>query len=385
MRNAILWALLVTLAAAGPSAAQGEIDGHTYLPEDRWGRLGPEANGKHFYVEGRWNGIRLEDVSLYKTPSEGFLFIKAGTPLQGRLSGDRDTRGEHMQKRTSTVRLFSTAKRQGNRCVLWVNKAYKLEDDVVRYRQALEALPADADPTEIKALAERIRALVARYEDDALGEVARVAVQRELQARRAQLAAGDNRGALHLAERMLEVDDIDAAIQLLADFEKAADSEWRTRLRQELRRLGAVYSSGTWLAFTEFKRQEGFVQRTNADGVSAWITREWAEFDQVIASERELQAQMVVPARKNELRHFRDAEQGRIVRGQTMAEVRLAAGGELPVLVNHVRALAPGPAAAMTAIWSQWVLADGRRVYFLDQGGGGEVIAFKAAQSAWPR
>jgi len=385
MRNTIVWAALAVLASAGTGLAQESVDGHEFLPEAHWGRLGSEVAGKLYYVEGRWNGIRLEDVSLYKARSEGFLFVKAGSPVQGRLSGNTDSRRVRMRKKISTVRVFATAKLLRGRCVLWVNKVYKLEDDVVRYRNELDALPVDASPASIKVLAERVRSLAARYDDADLGEVAHMAVQRELHARRALLAEGDNQGALRLAERMVEVEDTSAAIQLLADFEARGDAEWRARLRQELRKLGAVYSGGVWLSFSDYKRQEGFVRRPNAAGSLDWVPREWAEFQLVIAGERELQEQQVVPARKNELRHYRDAQQGRIVRGQTMPEVRLAVGGELPSLVHHLRATAPGPAAAQAAMWSQWVLADGRRVYFLDQGGGGEVIAFKAAQTRWPR
>ena len=383
-RFAIGGSLLFVSLLTSPGWAQEPIDGHQFLPESEWRSLPASAAGNRYYVEGRWNGIRLEDVSLYKANTEGVLFVKARTPVQGYLAGDKDSSRTRMEKRHSTVRLFVTAEAQGNRCVLWINKARKLEDDAVKYGRTLDELPSEVTPEAIHDLAEEIRARAARYDDQELAEVAQRAVQLELHARRSGLSKDDYDGALALAERMVEVGDEDGAIQVLSDFEEDADNATKLKLRQQLRRMGAVNSGGKWLPFTEFKRREGFIRRPG-EGSDGWVRQEWAEFQAVIDGERKLQEQMVVPARKNELRHYRDAEQGRIVRGQTMAEVRLAVKGQLPKLANHVRALAPGPTAARTALWSQWVLEDGRRVYFLDQGSGGEVIAFKAAQAAWPR
>lgn len=366
-----LWLSLGLLLAA-PALAQDEPPpaDHQLVPPEQWGKLPASAKGQKLYVEGRWHQCFGEKVLLWRSPaSNGFLLVQKGTPLHDRLVKDRDSRNTPLKAGKSTVRLEGEAVVQGATCAIQLLRVIKLADDLELLRARLEQL---SDPEAMAALAREALALAERWGDDELRAFANQVVQRELHARRKDLAPGDAAGAEALGLRMLEVGDRQGAIQVLGEAERAATGPAKQRLRERLAGMEAVETHGTWMTRAEYRREEGFLERNGE-----WVRREVVELEEV--REAELKSQKaevgVVLVRGNGHALGKDAEAGRLSRGQTLAEVQLAAG--LPAVSRHLEA--PDP-LGRPATWSQWILGDGRRVYFLN----GEVIKVLAAKEPWP-
>lgn len=361
------WRLvLASLLCAAPAGAQ-ELQ---LLPESQWGKLPASAAGQAWAVEARWDEIFGEKVILWRCEAlRGVLVVPKGSPIQERLVRNRDTPGEQLVPKKSRIRLECVAVAQGQTCQLQVKRVLKLPDDVDVQR---EKLGKAGSPEAIAALVDETKALAERWDDEELRGLVKEMVAKELSARRGALKPGDVAGAEALGLRMLEVGDRGAAIQVLGEAERAATGPVRERLRTRLASLGAVETSSAWLSRPDWLRKEGYIERGGQ-----WVKAERVELE--LAREAELDRQSksvgIELVRGNGHACWKAAEQGKIERGQTMAEVHLAAG--LPVRAAHADA---PDRDKRPARWSQWVLADGRRVYFLN----GEVISIRAADQPLP-
>lgn len=371
----ILGSLLAALACSLPAMAQEVVDGHRRLAESEWGRLSASLANQQLFLDGRWVECHGDKVYLYKAEQlNGLLLVQQGSELWNRLVADRDADGQQLVKRRSAVRVFGRAQRRGNDCVLMVTRVQKLEDDDARFLTRLAGL--GADPDAIHRLGEEVAAAAARYDDPRLRDALQRVRTRELQVRQQLLSPEDHEGALQLGRRMEELGDRLGAIRLYADLEgRSPLGPVRDAARERLVALNAILDRGAWIPFEEFKRAEGFLERKLPDGRVEWVSRQRAELEQVRLRELADKSLEAAVPRTDARQHGVDAEAGRITRGQTLTEVRRAAG--MPVEVQHLRA--PDRQDA-PALWTQWVLADGRRVYFLR----GEVIAVISPDVAWP-
>lgn len=387
LRAQVLRALLplLAIAASCPVAGAQErpINGHTFLPDGA--RLQANQAGQRFYVEGRWESCWGDQVSLYKEKGPaGFFF--ADPRVQPALAGDELPGSDpvvRLVSKKSRVRLFGRAERRGAAVVFVVESAQRLEDDVTRLQGA--ARQAEGDPDLLAALAREAATLSVRYDDADLRALGAQLTRRELEMRRAALPAAAFRDWLALADRYRALGDRTTAIALLSHVERNADDVGlRGQAQTGLSEVGAVRTREAWVTFERFKSDEGFIERKAADGSSRWVKRELAELEDVVAAEQALNADAIVVPRTNPVQHGANATAGKLERGQTMHEARLAGGP--PVTVYHHRAPdAPG-VSGRPALWSQWIFADGRRAYFLGRDGDevSVLIAAKARSEAYP-
>ena len=360
--------------AQQPERRTVEVDGtrYTELPESYWGRLSNEWAGRNLFAEGRWDECFGATVSLFQAPdgTRHFFTVAEGSPLQRQLASDRASDGSRLTSERSTVRLFGVAQTRGDRCVVSLTRVVRLPDDVDTLRA--EASVAGLTPQQIRAVADRARSRGQRYNDAALLALAEELELRELDARHATLDRSDHAAALDLADRMIELGNVDGALPLLAAAEsQAPTAPLRQRARDRLSDVGAIRNQGQWILFDAFKRREGFVQHNGA-----WVRPEALELQAARRAELELQAQEIVPRRAQSVQAARQAEAGTIIRGQNMYEVRVAAG-----FPDRVRHLSAPDSDGSDIIWTQWILTDGRRIYFAD----GLVVSQRPADTPWER
>jgi hypothetical protein len=365
-----LSALLLLLPAASRAQDEAPPADHQLVPPAQWGKLPASAAGQKVYLEGRWHECFGDKLLLWRTPAaSGFLLVDKGTPLHERLVKNLDSRNQQLKPGKSTVRVEGKAVAQGQACAVQVTRVIKLTDDMERLRARLAGLEK---PDQMAALAQEATSLAERWADEELRALAQLVVQQELHARQRDLKPGDAASAEALGQRMLDVGDRDGAIQVLGQAEQTSSGAAQQRLRKRLASMGAVETHGAWMSGEQYRREEGYIDREGG-----WVRRELIEMEEARA--RELKNQKaevgVVLVRGNGHALGKEAEAGKLARGQTMAEVHLAAG--LPTSARHLDA--PDP-LGRPATWTQWVLEDGRRVYFLN----GEAISILPASTPWP-
>jgi len=384
-RNALYAAAFLLALASFASPAQAQKTKFLPLPEDRWDDLNAGDVGKAVSLDGRWEQVYGAYVLLYKPAADikGLLFIQQGA-LKDNLTRDLSTDNERLERKQSMVRVNGFVRSARGRVYIHVEEVHKLPDEDQQFRERLAQL--GDDPATIQALGEECAQRAARYDDARLAAVTREILARELEVRRAGLQADDHAQRLQLAKRYLEeVKAPRGAIELYAEVVEsgtAADAE-RHQGEAGLQRLQAIRTrqvgpkgevSWSWVPYAEFKASEGFIERTQ-DGRTTWVRQELAELEDARAAELQRQKGRIDPPRLDPRKAVNDARAKRLSRGQTFAEVRRAAG--LPVRVLHVIAAFD---AVPDAVWSQWILSDGRRAYFLS----GELISFQAADQPWP-
>lgn len=380
--HALAAACAAVALLAGGARAQEPINGHAFLPEASWGKLPASAVGQRLYTEGRWETCWGDQITLFKGPP-GFFFAAAG-PVQRALVKD-EVPGTNppvkLVKERSRVRLFGRADRRGDAVVFVVESLERLIDDVGRLQQAASAAATDAD--RLAALAREAATLAEKYDDADLRALAPQLTRQELEVRREAIAPDAFREWLALADRYRAVGDRTTAIAILSHVHGKADAALRAQAQARLSSLGAVHMRDGWVTYERFKTDEGFIERKAADGSSRWVKKELAEFEDVVAAEQQLRTGRIVEARVQVVQHGNSAVAGKLERGQTMHEARLA-GGQ-PVAVHHRRAPESNDPGARPVLWTQWVFADGRRAYFIgidDQQS--VVVAVKAKTDAWP-
>lgn len=379
--------LALVLAALAPARAQERppIREHTFLPEEDWARLGPEHVGKKLYLEGRWEELYGDWALLWKGPivTRGLLWVPANSAIKLVLSRDRDSANEPLTSKISSVRVFGEGVKAGDdRVLIKVSRVDKLPEEDQQFLERLQAVGADADA--IQRLAKECAERAKRFDDARLREVARSISRRELEVRAAALAPDDHAGRLTLAQRSLdEADDPHGAIELFGAIveSEGVPAQVHARAVERLEQLRAVRTLTTdggveWVAYDVYKREEGFILRADTSGTPTWMSREVVELHLARDAELARQQQKIELPRSNPIKHLKDAEAKVVERGQTFPEVRLAGG--FPVVVRHERG--GSFLGEESSVWSQWILADGRRVYFVN----GEVISWKAATDPWP-
>lgn len=378
---------IVALAALAPASAQERppIREHAFLPEEDWGRLGPEHVGVKLYLEGRWEELYGDWALLWKGPiaTRGLLWVPANSAIKMVLSKDRDSANEPLTSKVSSVRVFGEGVQAANdRVLLKVSRVDKLPEEDQQFLERLQAV--SGDPDAIQRLAKECAERAKRFDDARLREVARTISRRELEVRAAALAPDDHAGRLTLAQRSLdEADDPYGAIELFGAIveSQGVAPQVRARAEERLEQLRAVRTLGpeggvVWVAYDVYKQAEGYILRPDTSGALTWMSREVVELHLARDAELARQQQKIELPRSNPIKHLKDAEAKVVGRGQTLAEVRLAGG--LPAVVRHER----GGAflGEQSSVWTQWILRDGRRVYFVN----GEVISWKAASDPWP-
>lgn len=380
--RALLPALAVALVATA-ARAQEPINGHAFLPEASWGKLAPGAAGQRYYTDGRWETCWSNQVKLFTGP-DAFFFAADG-PVQKALVND-EVPGSNpvvrLVKEKSRVRVFGRAERRGNATVFVIESVQPLIDDVARLQQA--AGGAGSDPDRLAALAREAATLAEKYRDADLRTLASQLARQELEVRRGRIAEDAFPEWLALADRYRALGDRTTAIALLSHVHgNTKDAAQRGQAQARLGSLGAVQTREGWVTFERYKTDEGFVERKAADGSSRWVKKELAELEDAIAAEQKLRTETVVEARVQVVQHGNNATAGKLERGQTMHEARLAGGA--PVSVHHHRAAESKAPGARPALWTQWVFADGRRAYFIGLGDQPSiVISAKAKTEAWP-
>lgn len=315
--------------------------------------------------------------------TEAFLKISPG-PLKDGLTSSPpvDTSEQKLEKRHSLVRLYGTARKQGSRTIyLQVEFAEKLKDEDLQFKQRLSELGNDA--AKIAALRAECLKRARRYDDGPLHDVARTIAHRELEVRKKDLKPGDYEGLYRLAVQYRdELKDPEGAIPLWAQVYEARDAPRALRLRahKDLKAVGAVRtrnaSGWEWLTEEDYKRKQGYISRSGK-----WIRKELAELNDHRNSELARQRRQFDPPRTKEHECEKAAKNGTVVRGQFFQEVARAIG--LPVTVRHLRAKSHDD---KVVTWSQWLMSDGRRIYFVrsEKDPAGTVISWTKAGTPWP-
>jgi hypothetical protein len=381
-----LASLVLALCAAGSARAQdAPIDGHAPLPEASWGKL-PAGTpiGQKYYVVGRWESCWGNQITLHKSGVREFFIANEAIRLQ--LAGNRipnvPGRPGMLEDKRSTVRLLGHVDRTTEgKLILVVDQVVKLEDDVSRLAAA--AQQAGNNVANVAAVAREIEALALKYDDKELRELYSRVKQRELAVRRDALAPSDHRGHAELANEYARVGEKGTAIALYSHVTGQASGELRDYVLTRLKDLGAVQTGRGWMTYEAFKVAEGFIERRGADGGSRWLHKEEAEFEDLRLDEQRVRTSTIVEPRQNSVQHGNNASAGKLERGQTLEEARLAAGQ--PIHVSHVRAPDSNAAGARSAMWTQWVWADGRRAYFMGSDGPHVAFAVKLAKDEWPK
>ena len=284
-------------------------------------------------------------------------------------------------RKKSRVQLFGQAKVEGSAVVFVVESVTRIQDDVSRIQGLVAGV--QSDPDGLRRLADESKALGDRFEDADLLSLYTLIVRSELELRRERTPRDAYPQRLALAERYAALNDLPTAIAEYSHVEGSADAPpaEREQARLRLKGLGAVSTRDGWVPFARYKTEEGFIERTEEDGRTRWVRKEEAEFDDAMNAEKKLQGGGgIVVVRGNAVQCGTAASAGRLERGQTLEEARVAAGQ--PVAVFHRRA---PDTEGRPALWSQWVFADGRRAYFL--GNDSEIsvaVSVKTAKDAWP-
>jgi hypothetical protein len=359
--------LVLVCVLAAQVAAQGKpaIDGYTYLPTPSLGRLAPGDVSKKYYVEARWQECWKDSITLCREPeARKSLVVTFPSDLQTNLARDQDSAGQKLTAGVSNVRLRGTVERGGDRPVLRVDKVELLEDDLTRLRARLAALGEKATPEQLSQLANEVRPLAERYGDQRLVAFAGELSQREIAARLAGRDPNDFEGALRIGAE-LQKTDRRGAITIYGDVEARAPEALRKEARQRLAQLRAYRAASGWVPYEEFKASEGFVRRGEG-AEERWISRERAEFEATVAAEMAKRdgpdGGNVIVLRSNPAVAGKKAEARQLEIGQTLEEARLATAGIAQTMVDHHLHT---DSTAQQLLWTQWVLADGRRLYFL--------------------
>ncbi|MGE4144016.1 MAG: hypothetical protein AB7N76_25520 [Planctomycetota bacterium] len=389
------WAALLSsllLLGAAPAAhaqadpAHPDIDApgagtFSYLPEERWAKLGAADAGKRYYVVGRWLQVYGDGILLYKSPfdTRNFLKLTSAPILKDQLTKGMTGDRVGLEKKRSVVAVCGVVDGRA----LDVKWVAALPSDHDQFEQRLNALGKDAD--KIADLARECAAQAGRYEDQDLRGLVMLIIRRELEVRQAALDPKDHAGRMALAARWrAELNDAAAAIDQYSLVREAEDApaELHEKALEQLRALSAVrvrtdQKNWRWVTYDDFKRSEGFIRRQQGgkDGPVVWIRREQAELFDAIAGELERQKGQLDPPRTDPVNCAKAARSGKVRRGQTFAEVHKAAG--FPAQVYHLkRPLQDNP----DAVWTQWILPDGSRVYFVN----GWVISRQNRGDPWP-
>lgn len=400
MKQSWSGALLLVIGLVGAASAAESVtykdEEWTILPESRWGTLSTKDFGLRFCVEGRWSQVRGSGILLYKSTIDTKQFLQIGAgPLKENLTAGLSGTSQKLERKRSVVRIFGKAAKGPQGTYLSVEQVFKLPDAGESYLERLGA--AGDDPAKIAALARECAAETARYEDEDLAKVAQKIARRELEVLAKKLGPADHARRFELARRFeKEAADPASAIALYSLIYEAGDApkELKAKVSDALLGLRAVRvhsgpESWSWVTYEEFKRSEGYLLRKPEQGEPYYIRRELAELLEVIALETERQTIKIDPPRQNPYKAGQDARTGKIIRGQTYAEVR-AAAGSFPTRVYH-RILPWGPKGR--ALWTQWELPSGGRIYFLsvetdDEGRiyfpPGEVVDRRPAGTPWP-
>ncbi|MBL4845263.1 MAG: hypothetical protein JKY65_07045 [Planctomycetes bacterium] len=400
--TATVCAAALSLGVVAPTGVASAQESVTYkgkkwtvLPEARWGKLGTRDFGKLYCVSGRWLQVQGNGVLLFKGPinTKRFLRIRPG-PLKENLTAGLSARGDKLVRKRSMVRVFGKANRGSQGTYLGIESVQKLEDEAITFKNALEK--AGDDVAKVAALAKKCAARAKLLGDAELAAMARKISRRELQVRAKGLSPDDHAARFELAKRFRTLaGDAPSAIQLYSMVVEApkASAKLRAKAKDALLTLRAVRirktsDSWVWVTYSEFKRSEGFLPRKQ-DGRTVFVRREYAELLEVVATETRRQASSLDPPRQNDFQSGQDARTGKILRGQTYAEVRTAARA-FPASVYH-KVLPWG--ASGRALWTQWIMPKGGRVYFLavetDDGGTsyfppGEVVGRRPTGTPWP-
>lgn len=383
--RALLPAVAAVALVAPGARAQEAINGHAFLPEASWGKLPASAAGQRYYVDARWETCWGNQITLFRVPaSTGFFFAADGAVQQALVNDEVPGANPPVRlvKGKSRVRLFGRAERRGNQVVFVTESVQRLIDDVGRLQQA--AGQATSDPERLAALAREAATLAEKYEDAELRALATQLVRQELEVRRAAIADDAFAEWLGLADRYRAIGDRTTAIAVLSHVHGTAkDATVRGQAQARLGALGAVQTREGWVTYERFKSDEGFVERKAADGSSRWLKKEAAELEDAMVAEQTLRTGAIVEARVQVVQHGNNATAGKLERGQTMQEARLAGGP--PVAVHHRRGPESNDAGARPAVWTQWVFADGRRAYFVGvEGQTSVIVSTKAKNEAWP-
>jgi FimV-like protein len=372
--------LALALALAAPALAQQPAQGpppindHVYLPEANWNRLPQTAVGRKFYVMGRWKECWNNQVQLHKFETSPAFFIAGNEELRLALvDNGLPNQPDALTKGRTPVRLFGQVGAFENRLVLMISRVEILPDDAARLQQAVTAAASDAD--RLAVVAQEAFELGTKFEDQTLLQLHRTVKLQELEVRRQRLTSVREYAAL--AEQYRQLGDRLSAITLLDHVFKNATDDLKRTAQTQLEALQAVQTAAGWVPIEAFKAEEGFVQRGGA-----WVRKEMAELTDIMEKELAERRGAMVEARSNPVQHGNNASANRLERGQTLEEARLAAGNTSPVFVYHVRA--PDETQRM-ALWTQWVLSDGRRAYFMGREGETPVcIAVRLANQPLP-
>lgn len=373
---ALALVLAPSALAQQPAPTPQPIGEYAYLPEANWNRLPASAAGRKFYVMGRWKECWNNQVQLHKFETSPAFFIAGNEELrQALVEDDLPSQADALVKGRTPVRLFGRVAAFENRMVLMIERVEALPDDAARLQQAAGA--AGNDPDRLSAVAAEAFELGTKFEDQQLLQLHRAVRLQELEVRRVALGETAYREWAQLADRYRQLGDRISAIRLLDHVFQKAPEELKRTAQAQLELLQAVQTAAGWVPIEAFKAEEGFVQRGGA-----WVRKELAELTDIIDKEMADRRQTVVEPRHNPVQHGNNAQANRLERGQTLEEARLAAGNASPVFVYHVRA--PDETQRM-ALWTQWILADGRRAYFMGREGEAPVcIAVRLANQPYP-
>lgn len=378
-----LASLVLALCAGGARAQEGVLEGHAPLAEASWGKLTEQNVGQKYYVVGRWESCWGNQITLHKSAVRGFFIANEAIRLPLTTNRIPDVPGApgKLEDKRSRVRMFGHVEKQAAGIVLVIDRVVKLEDDAVRLKAAAQA--AGSDAAKVGVVTREIEALAQKYDDAELRALFSEIKQRELAVRRDALSDDDYRGYAELAGEYARLQERPTAIAMYAHVAAKAEGELRDFALGRLTALGAVQTSKGWSTYEAYKTAEGFIERKDRDGSTRWLRKEEAEFEDVRLAEQASRAGAIVVYRQNPVQHGNNAQAGKLERGQTIEEARAAAGQ--PVAVFHVRAPDSTAADARSAVWTQWIWADGRRAYFL--GTDTEHVAFvvKQTKDEWPK
>jgi len=369
-----LLALVALLTAfAGTARAQ------TVVTPDQLVAKFKNYAGKKLRVDGKfkecWGGnvyLLGINLKLYVAPESKLAKSLTGTP-------PKDTAGRKLTNKVSNVLVTGRivdnsggAERFAPRQIVFiVEELVKTLDDQGRFG-SLVARVKKQNPADFKGIhevARQARLWAMKYGNGKLQSWANKRDREALELHGKTIAASDFKRFEDLAELYIrKLGDKSAAIKVLDRVNrKSKEPVQKARTKARLEALEAYYYRGRWIPYLEYKKVEGYLERT-AGKAKIWVRPERAEFLDVVAGDEPRRKRGDPPTPRIETQLARKARKGQIVDGMRRSHLVAVAkkdGGTLgfPSFVDRTLIVA---GAGRRYVYDQWIYPDGRRFYLVN-------------------
>lgn len=338
MRSAFV--VLAVLAVAAPARAGDEVvvTERDLVEPAPWG----EREGRAVVLlDARFRDFFGGELEVAGVPRARLPIDPGRSELAADLARFR-TRTGPLRKGRSNVRVQGVARDGERGRELVVTDVTLRPGDVVLFSERANLL-APGDASGRSALAAEARRRAERFAEDDLREWARALDLSALDIERSRLGRQDVEGAIALARRYRDVAGVvSAAITLLGSVadDPAVGTADRERVAGVLEdELAARRHRGRWVSEADRRAALGFVARTGPGGHTEWVRAERIELEAAAG-------------------RARTAARAPVSAGLSKEEVARTRGYGFPVFVDRLQ--------DRGHVIDQWILADGRRLYFED-------------------